>query len=58
MTNILMYFLNYDWELTKSPAGAHQWKPPTEGSNAKMAPKAGDANGTASFDDDYSRYGS
>ena len=37
--------LNYDWELTKSPAGAHQWTP-TEASNAKRAPKAGDANGT------------
>jgi catalase-peroxidase len=37
--------LNYDWELTKSPAGAHQWTP-TAGSNAKRAPKAGDANGT------------
>ena len=36
--------LNYDWELTKSPAGAFQWKP-TEASNAKRAPKAGDANG-------------
>ncbi len=35
--------LNYDWELTKSPAGAHQWKP-TAASNAKKAPKAGDAN--------------
>jgi catalase-peroxidase len=37
--------LNYDWELTKSPAGAHQWKP-TAASNAKRAPKAGDANST------------
>ena len=37
--------LNYDWELTKSPAGAHQWKP-TSASNAKRAPKAGDANNT------------
>ncbi len=37
--------LNYDWELTKSPAGAHQWTP-TEASNAKRAPKAGDANRT------------
>ena len=37
--------LNYDWELTKSPAGAHQWTPTAE-SNARMAPKAGDANGT------------
>ncbi|MBC3847973.1 catalase/peroxidase HPI [Winogradskyella echinorum] len=36
--------LNYDWELTKSPAGAHQWTP-TADSNARMAPKAGDANG-------------
>ena len=36
--------LNYDWELTKSPAGAHQWKP-TAASNARMAPKAGDPNG-------------
>lgn len=32
--------LNYDWELTKSPAGAHQWTP-TEGSNAQQAPAAG-----------------
>jgi catalase-peroxidase len=37
--------LNYEWELTKSPAGAHQWTP-TATSNAKKAPKAGDANGT------------
>jgi len=37
--------LNYDWELTKSPAGAYQWKPTAE-SNAKKAPKAGDANNT------------
>ncbi|MBX2827771.1 MAG: catalase/peroxidase HPI [Flavobacteriaceae bacterium] len=36
--------LNYDWELTKSPAGAHQWTPTAE-SNARMAPKAGDPNG-------------
>ena len=37
--------LNYDWELVKSPAGAHQWAP-TAASNAKRAPKAGDANAT------------
>jgi catalase-peroxidase len=37
--------LNYDWELTKSPAGAHQWKA-TAASNAKKAPKAGDAKNT------------
>jgi len=36
--------LNYDWELTSSPAGAHQWRPTAE-SNARMAPKAGDPNG-------------
>jgi catalase-peroxidase len=36
--------LNYDWELTKSPAGAHQWTP-TTASNAKMAPTADNPNG-------------
>jgi catalase-peroxidase len=36
---------NYDWELTKSPAGAHQWTP-TAASNAKQAPRAGDASKT------------
>ncbi|MCK8481167.1 catalase/peroxidase HPI [Psychroserpens algicola] len=36
--------LNYEWELTTSPAGAHQWVPTAE-SNARMAPKAGDLNG-------------
>ncbi|MFD1613504.1 catalase/peroxidase HPI [Gelatiniphilus marinus] len=35
--------LNYDWELTKSPAGAHQWTPTNP--DAKKAPKAGDPNG-------------
>ena len=40
--------LNYDWELTKSPAGAHQWQP-TAASNAKMAPAAGDASATRSI---------
>lgn len=35
--------LNYDWELTKSPAGAHQWTP-TAASQARMAPKAGDSS--------------
>ncbi|MEL6811906.1 MAG: catalase/peroxidase HPI, partial [Bacteroidota bacterium] len=37
--------LNYDWELTKSPAGAYQWTP-TEASNAKRAPQVGDASKT------------
>ncbi len=35
--------LNYDWELTKSPAGAHQWTP--SNADAKKAPAAG-GNGT------------
>ncbi|MDP2686362.1 MAG: catalase/peroxidase HPI [Aequorivita sp.] len=36
---------DYDWELTKSPAGAHQWKP-TEASNAHKAPMAHDPSKT------------
>ncbi|GAA4273900.1 catalase/peroxidase HPI [Aquimarina gracilis] len=35
--------LGYEWELTKSPAGAHQWKP-TAASAAKMAPQAHDSS--------------
>jgi catalase-peroxidase len=35
----------YDWELTKSPAGAHQWTP-SASSNARVAPRAGDASKT------------
>ncbi|WP_396636505.1 catalase/peroxidase HPI [Maribacter sp. R77961] len=35
--------LGYDWELTKSPAGANQWRP-TAASAAKKAPRAGDAS--------------
>jgi catalase-peroxidase len=35
----------YEWELTKSPAGANQWTP-TAASNAKMAPAAGDPSKT------------
>jgi len=37
--------LGYDWELTKSPAGAHQWTP-TAASNARTAPRAGDPSKT------------
>jgi catalase-peroxidase len=33
----------YEWELTKSPAGAHQWTP-TAASKALKAPAAGDAS--------------
>lgn len=35
--------LGYDWELTKSPAGAQQWTP-TAASQAKMAPDASHAD--------------
>ena len=31
---------NYEWELTKSPAGAHQWKPKQNGRNINMTPDA------------------
>lgn len=41
----LKVLLEYDWEPTKSPAGANQWKPTTE-SAAKQAPRAGDASKT------------
>ena len=37
------YFDNlfgYDWELTKSPAGAHQWKPKQNGHDIEMTPDA------------------
>jgi len=34
--------LKYDWVLTKSPAGAHQWTP-SEKSKARKAPQAGNA---------------
>lgn len=37
--------LGYDWELTKSPAGANQWTP-TAASNAQTAPAAHDSSKT------------
>jgi catalase-peroxidase len=37
--------LGYDWELTKSPAGANQWTP-TAASNARKAPAAGNPSNT------------
>jgi len=37
--------LNNEWELTKSPAGAHQWRPKYN-SNAPKAPMAHDASKT------------
>ncbi|WP_421763718.1 catalase/peroxidase HPI [Ekhidna sp.] len=44
-TDYFDVLLNYDWELTKSPAGAHQWTPTAE-SKARMAPMPNDSNGT------------
>lgn len=43
--DFLKMLLDYDWELTKSPAGASQWRPTAE-SAAKQAPRAGDASKT------------
>lgn len=43
--DFLDVLLNYDWEQTKSPAGANQWRPTAE-SAAKRAPRAGDATQT------------
>jgi len=44
----LKVLLDYDWEPTKSPAGANQWRPTAE-SAAKQAPRAGDATQTQSL---------
>ena len=33
---------NHEWELTKSPAGAHQWTPKKNGQKIKMVPDAHD----------------
>ena len=35
---------DHDWELTKSPAGAHQWTPKKNGQEIKMVPDAHDKN--------------
>ena len=48
--------LNYDWELTKSPAGAHQWTP-TAASKARNGAKSRRCFKNASVDDDYCGYG-
>jgi catalase-peroxidase len=39
--NFLENLYNYEWELTKSPAGAHQWKP-KNGAGADAVPDAHD----------------
>ena len=38
----LKVLLDYDWEPTKSPAGANQWRPTND--SAQKAPRAGDAS--------------
>ena len=35
---------DHQWELTKSPAGAHQWTPKNNGQKIKMVPDAHDKN--------------
>ena len=39
--NFFANLFNYEWELTKSPAGAHQWRP-KNGAGAGMIPDAHD----------------
>lgn len=41
--NFFWNLFGYDWELTKSPAGAHQWKP-KHGAGADSVPDAHDPN--------------
>jgi len=41
--NFLWNLFGYEWELTKSPAGAHQWKP-KHGMGADTVPDAHDPN--------------
>ena len=51
-------FVGYEWELTKSPAGAHQWTP-TAASNAQTERlQHGDASKTQALNDDNCRHGS
>ena len=42
-SNFFWNLFGYDWELTKSPAGAHQWKP-KHGAGAGSVPDAHDPN--------------
>ena len=42
-SNFLWNLFGYEWELTKSPAGAHQWRP-TGGAGAGTVPHAHDAS--------------
>ena len=45
-SGFLDVLLGYEWELTQSPAGAHQWTP-TKASKAARAPDASDASKSA-----------
>ncbi|WP_454620693.1 catalase/peroxidase HPI [Bradyrhizobium cenepequi] len=42
-SNFLWNLFGYEWELTKSPAGAHQWRP-KNGAGANTVPDAHDAS--------------
>jgi catalase-peroxidase len=42
-TDFFKHLFGYEWELTKSPAGAHQWRP-KGGAGAGTAPHAHDAS--------------
>jgi len=42
-TNFFWNLFGYDWELTKSPAGAHQWRP-VNGAGANSVPDAFDGS--------------
>ena len=42
-SNFLWNLFGYEWELTKSPAGAHQWRP-KNGAGADTVPDAHDPN--------------
>ncbi|MEA3370293.1 MAG: catalase/peroxidase HPI [Campylobacterota bacterium] len=42
-SNFLENLFNYEWELTKSPAGAHQWRP-KNGAGADTIPDAYDSS--------------
>ena len=49
-TSFFDNLFGYEWELTKSPAGAHQWQP-KDGAGAGTVPGAGRRVGAASPDD-------
>ena len=48
--SFLENLFGYEWELTKSPAGAHQWKP-KDGAGAGTVPDAHDPSKTPRADD-------